>query len=114
MDNCFAFKTPQTDPHHHTVGHYFATGLDGSIFYCDSYDSRIGYWMTRADAPVARWADELGEFRHNVSERAIGRTYHVIYLDEGRRPWTCLGGWTKAEEAQATIDAHRAALQENA
>jgi hypothetical protein len=62
-------KTPQTDPDHHTVGQTFK-GWDGKFYYCDSYDSSCGYWMTEVGNP---------DNRRNVSERAIGRTYHQIY-----------------------------------
>lgn len=84
-------KTPETHPDHETVGRDFMAnnwhakeGEAGSArYYCDSYDPRIGFWMTRVDAPPEHWNDQEGEWRHNVSERAIGRTYHVIYQD----PW---------------------------
>jgi hypothetical protein len=64
-------KTPESHPDHHTVGHYFggycnkANGT--AIYFCDSYDPRIGYWLTN----VIDAAD-----RKNVSEAAIGRTFH--------------------------------------
>lgn len=62
-------KTPQTHPTHETVGSYFQ-GWSGAIYYCDSYDPRIGFWMTS----VRDSAD-----RRNVSERAIGRTFHEMH-----------------------------------
>ena len=49
---------------------------DGHFYICDSYDPRRGYWMTREDAPEENKADESGDWRRNVSERVIGRTYH--------------------------------------
>jgi hypothetical protein len=58
--------TPETDPGHHTVGHVFH-GWDGGLYFCDSYDPSCGYWMTDIGAPANR---------RNVSERAVGRTYH--------------------------------------
>lgn len=64
-------KTPQTHPDHHTVGHYFGGhSLETNtteVYYCDSYDPAIGYWLTNARNPAER---------KNVSERAIGRTFH--------------------------------------
>jgi len=59
--------TPKTHPDHETVGHNFRS-WDG-VWFCDSYDPRIGYWMT-----------EVGnkQNRKNVSERAIGRTFHLV------------------------------------
>lgn len=51
---------------------------DGHVYVCDSYDPRIGFWMTREDAPETNKADTEGTWRRNVSERAIGRTFHVI------------------------------------
>lgn len=77
-------KTPQTDPDHYTIGQHFSA-YDGHIYYCDSYDPRIGFWMIRADAPPGHLEDQYGEWRRNVSERAIGRTFHRIYRDEEPR-----------------------------
>ena len=60
-------KTPETDPEHHTVGRRFR-GWGGGTYFCDSYDPRYGYWMT----------NEATQERGNVSERAIGATFHLI------------------------------------
>ena len=64
-------KTPQTHPNHPVVGHNFGgtnnTTLKTAIYYCDSYDPAQGFWMTNISDPSDR---------KNVSERAIGRTYH--------------------------------------
>jgi hypothetical protein len=65
-------KTPETDPNHHTIGQYFKAG-NGIIYYCDSYDTNLGYWMTG----ITNLED-----RRNVSERAIGRTFHVIEVGQ--------------------------------
>jgi hypothetical protein len=70
-------KTPQTDPDHPTIGRRFRA-WDGHIYFCDSYDPRIGFWMTREDAPPEHRQDQSGDWRRNVSERAIGATYHRI------------------------------------
>jgi hypothetical protein len=61
------------------VGHRFRA-WDGHFYICDSYDPRRGYWMMREDAPEANRADESGDWRRNVSERVIGRTYHYAPL----------------------------------
>lgn len=59
----------------HAVGHRFRGSnwkppYGAVVFKCTSYDSRQGFWMeNEADASD----------RHNVSERAIGRTFHRIY-----------------------------------
>lgn len=59
-------KAPVTHANHPVVGHYFRN-WEGKIYFCDSYDPQLGYWMT----------DVLDHcHRRNVSERAIGRTYH--------------------------------------
>jgi hypothetical protein len=60
--------TPETNPDHDTVGHKFRS-WDGNIYFCDSYDPRIGFWMTDVGNP---------DNRKNVSERAIGRSYHKL------------------------------------
>jgi len=46
-------------------GSYFK--YEGAIYKCVSYDPKIGYWMQNVDDP---------KDRRNVSERAIGRTFH--------------------------------------
>ncbi len=68
--------TPETHPDHHTVGRDF---LAWSIkhgrsarFYCRSHDA-AGYNMLNR-------ADPLDD--RNVSERAIGRTYHEVMVDD--------------------------------
>lgn len=73
-------KTPQTEPDHETIGRRFKA-WDGHVYYCDSYDSEIGFWMTREDCPPEHRNDQDREWRRNVSERAIGRTYHRIWED---------------------------------
>lgn len=71
-------KTPETDPDHETVGRTFKA-WDGHKYVCDSWEENLGFWMTRVDAPIERRADVHSEFRRNVSERAIGRTFHQVY-----------------------------------
>ena len=56
---------------------------DGYVYVCDSYDPAIGFWMTRIDAPETNKVDTASEWRRNVSERAIGRTYHVLPIGKG-------------------------------
>lgn len=67
-------KTPFTDPDHPTVGRIFKSYSINhnkpALYYCDSYDPNRGFWMTNVE-------DETD--RRNVSERAIGRTYHRVY-----------------------------------
>ncbi len=63
--------TPQNAPNHDTVGYVFT--FCGHLYFCDSYDPRLGYWMTNV-------LDE-GD-RRNVSERAIGRTYHALRMPQ--------------------------------
>ena len=59
----------------HAVGHRFRGSnwrppYGPVVFRCTSYDSRQGFWMENEADPSDR---------HNVSERAIGRTFHRIY-----------------------------------
>lgn len=77
--------TPKTHPNHHVVGN-FLRGWSihddmAATYYCDSYDPRIGYWITRTDTPQEHISDTEGKWRRNISERAISRTYHIIYID---------------------------------
>lgn len=60
-------KTPLTHPDHPVVGRFFK--FWPRVYFCDSYDPAIGYWMTNVADPSDR---------RNVSERAIGRTFHEI------------------------------------
>lgn len=61
--------TLQSHPEHHTVGKHFVS-WGGEIFFCESHDQN-GYWMFPT-AGHDNWK--------LVSERAIGRTFHEIYL----------------------------------
>lgn len=67
-------KTPKTDPDDLTIGRTFK-GWDGHKYVCDSWEENLGYWMTRVDTPADRLNDLHSEFRRNVNERAIGRTF---------------------------------------
>lgn len=62
---------------HNIIGQRFKA-WDGHIYVCDSYDPRIGLWMTREDAPEEHKTDTEGPWRRNVSERVVGRTFHLI------------------------------------
>lgn len=94
-------KTPETHPDHQVVGKDFMAWSDGHRYYCDSYDPRIGFWMTRVDAPPERWNDDHSEYRRNVSERAIDRGFNTIHVDyeNGKvREWVS-GGKVKPRPA---------------
>lgn len=71
-------KTPQTHPEHEVIGKTFRA-WDEHQYICDSWEANAGYWMTRVDAPEENRNDQHSEFRRNVSERAIGRTFHQVY-----------------------------------
>lgn len=71
-------KTPETDPNHHTVGRKFKA-WDGKTYFCDSWVENMGYWMSWVDATDEDKADPNSRWRKNVSERAIGRTFHEIH-----------------------------------
>ena len=73
-----AIRTPKTHPDHETIGRTFKA-WDGHKYVCDSWDEHLGFWMTRVDAPAEHRADQHSEFRRNVSEAAIGRTFHLIH-----------------------------------
>ncbi|OPE29613.1 hypothetical protein APB26_34330 [Pseudomonas aeruginosa] len=51
---------------------------DGHTYLCESWEEMRGYWMVRTDAPPGRRQDLPSMFRRNVSERAIGRTFHLV------------------------------------
>lgn len=88
-------RTAKSHPWHHTVGKQFRgtnwRNCESSTFYCDSYDPSCGYWMTDLFHP---------DYRHNVSEVAIGRVFHEINNDEynGRIRYYCQWGPVKPED----------------
>lgn len=47
----------------------------------DSWDQN-GAWMTRTDCPPKHKTDTEGQWRRNVSDRALGRTFHRIYKEQ--------------------------------
>jgi hypothetical protein len=53
------------------VGKTYHSGGDGLTYVCTGYNPRWGFWMA--------WQGEAAESRiTNVSERAIGRTFHEV------------------------------------
>ena len=57
-------------------------GWDDYLYECVAYDPRMGFWMVRIDSSSANGHGPLapvplGDAVRNVSERAIGRTFHV-------------------------------------
>ncbi len=86
-------KIWQDHPDHETIGRWFKA-WDGRIYFCNSHDPSCGFWMTAVLEPDGGLSDEPseGQFgevgrsrRTNVTERAIGRTYHRIYEDGSLR-----------------------------
>jgi len=75
------YLTPADRPNHETIGRIF-NSWNGYRWFCDAWEENHGFWMTRLDAPQDRRAD-LGDtdFRKNVSERAIGATFHRDYSE---------------------------------
>ncbi len=62
-----AYDPPPSSGVFDTVGHRFKN-VEGLFWLCYGYDPRTGFWMK---------SEETGEVC-NVSERAIGRTYHRV------------------------------------
>ena len=65
----------QTERRHPTVGYRFRSGP--LIYLCTSWDRSCGFWMevVEGSGDVLYPSRKVGD-RVNVSERAIGRTYH--------------------------------------
>ena len=59
---------------HPTVGYRFKSG--GALYACTSWDRSCGFWMEMVGGKSALLPDRKVGQRFNVSERAIGRTYH--------------------------------------
>lgn len=68
--------TPVDRPNHDVIGQHFKAH-DGKYYYCDSWVENMGYWMTEVDKTTQHIVP--GGRRTNVSERAIGRTFHRSY-----------------------------------
>lgn len=68
-------KTPETNPDHRVVGRLFK-GF-GVIWFCDSYDTAMGYWLTPVFGDLHSWYNRAPE-RCNVSERAINATFWSV------------------------------------
>lgn len=66
---CTDTITPDTNPRHHIVGRRFRA-WDGRTYICAWYNHRAGYQMHSDDNGPPRST--------NVSERAIGRTFHLV------------------------------------
>lgn len=76
--------TPETHPDHHVVGHEFGghdwqekAGNHVKRWFCFSHDPS-GYNMYATDGS-GHWT--------NISERAIGRSFHEIHKDPDGRVW---------------------------
>lgn len=79
-------KTAKKYKHHETIGHdfkgYSTKTQKTEVYFCDSFDSAIGFWMINIGDP---------EDRKNVSLAAIGRTFHHDY--NGCRHQDCRRVW---------------------
>ena len=94
---------PNQVPNHETVGHYFMN-WNGEVFYCDSYDSSSGFWMTNIKTPPDRihMQDEGSIFRKNVSVNVIGKTFHRMLMSEnGEYGW--FGGYSQKRIPKAEL-----------
>lgn len=73
-------------PGHHVLGRRFRSycvyDRKPAVYVCDSHQSDYGYWMTREDAPEENRQDRDTKWRLNVSERAIGASFHRVWEDE--------------------------------
>jgi hypothetical protein len=84
-------KTPETDPNHEFIGQTFRGPFGEHLYFCDSWQEGLGFWMTRVDAPEENKADQFGQWRKNVSMMAIGKTFHVVH-----KPYTAPAKVTEA------------------
>jgi hypothetical protein len=78
-----ALYTTETHPDHETIGKYYKA--HGCIYFCDSYDTQLGFWMEPVFGEIHGFT-EKPPHRTNVSERAINRTFHEIF--DGGTPET--------------------------
>jgi len=63
---------------HPTVGRKFRAF--GAVYRCTSWDRSCGFWMEMVGGKDELFGRHAGA-RVNVSEAAIGRTYHRVYDD---------------------------------
>ena len=68
--------TPASHPNHPAIGQTFRA-WDGEQYICDSWEKNLGYWMFRT-------GEHDGLIRRNVSERAIGATFHKVAKSTAR------------------------------
>lgn len=104
-------KTPQTDPDHGVVGKYWGGHSikqgKTAIYYCDSYDSSCGFWMTN----IHDRSDRV-----NISDRAPLRTYwpaedkgSYFYISQWgvlvEKPYRCpqCGWWPNADQVKQRL-----------
>lgn len=64
---------------HRTVGRKFQSF--GAIYVCTSWDRTCGFWMEMVSGEDTLFRDRRPGERVNISERAIGRTYHRVHGD---------------------------------
>lgn len=84
--------TPETSPDHWAIGHLYRA-WDGKVYYCDSYEHPIGFWMTEVDNESNR---------RNVSDRAVGGTFHKVWDDPSFTPAFEVVAW-EADEQRRTV-----------
>jgi hypothetical protein len=64
---------------HPTVGRLFRSM--GGRYRCTSWDRQSGFWMEMVSDQDRLFPERQPGDRVNVSERAIGRTFHRLYED---------------------------------
>lgn len=69
--------TAEDAPNHKTIGQTFRY-WNGELYFCDSHDSRQGFWMTNVESPRKHGQNEISEWRRNVSGQTLGQFYKLV------------------------------------
>ncbi len=83
----------------YTAGNWAGDGPDVLMYHCFGYDRRVGFWMRQVD----------GDRREtNVSERAIGATFHEVRMTWGA--WELLRLLVELERLPTAAEASAAGV----
>lgn len=89
------------------IGEYFMG--HGHVYYCDSQDD-CGFWMTPV-IPDTTAPAMMEAKRTNVSDRAINRTFHILYDDNTNKKLYTNNMYWLSEEKTEIVRQHRRGQQ---
>lgn len=69
---------PTVHSYHFYVGHFFSS-WDGHYYWCNSFDTIDGFWLTQLGPIPGREVTTTSRTRVNISVDAVGKTYNRVY-----------------------------------